>query len=339
MSNIEHSRLQLQEHQKEAYENVENLFKNGRYAAVIFPTGCGKSFVTLEYILKHPDEKILVLSPRNAIKDQMYEYIVRYIGGVDLSIEEIKKQYGSMKSLAKKFIPNIECMLYQTIAKTGENKNLEKILENLNPNLIVVDEMHHLKTTRNELVENEEENSNIKRENEWGKKIKELLERYPNAKVLGLSATPIRSDNVNVVERLFQNEVASEISLLDAIESGIIMPPKYVTPDFVEKNELETLLQKIEETEGEEKISLKERYEELVEKSSMAKGIPELLGSEITKKDGKYIVFCKDIKDMEEKAKKAKEWFEKVDKEPEIYMISSKQRDSKEQLNRQIQNI
>ena len=43
MANIEQSRLRLQEHQEEAYENVEKLFENGRYAAVIFPTGCGKS--------------------------------------------------------------------------------------------------------------------------------------------------------------------------------------------------------------------------------------------------------------------------------------------------------
>lgn len=333
MANIEQSRLQLQEHQEEAYENVEKLFENGRYAAVIFPTGCGKSFVTLEYMIKHPDEKVLILSPKNAIKDQMYEYVVRYIGGLDLSAEEIKKQYGSMKQAAKEFIPNIECMLYQTILKMGENENLEKVLEKLNPDLIVVDEVHHLKTKTNDLVE-DEENNNIKKENEWGRKIKELLERYPNAKVLGLSATPIRSDNVNVVERLFQNRVALELSLLEAIEAGIIMPPQYVTPDFIVKDELETLLERIDETEGEEKILLKEKYDKLVEKSSMAKGIPELLGSEITKKDGKYIIFCRDIKDMEEKAKKAKEWFEKVDKEPEIYMISSKQRDSKEQLNR-----
>ena len=333
MSNIENSKLRLQEHQEEAYRNVEKIFENERYAAIIFPTGCGKSFVTLEYMLRHSDEKILVLSPRNAIKDQMYEYVVRYIGGVDLSIEEIKKQYGSMKSLAKKFIPNIECMLYQTIAKIGENNNLDDILEKLNPDLIVVDEMHHLKTRKDELIVDEEEKPNIKRENEWGRKIKELLDRYPNAKVLGLSATPIRSDNVNVVERLFQNRIASEISLLEAIESGIITSPKYITPDFVKEDELESLLEKINETKGNEKIVLENMYRKLAEKSSQAKGIPELLESSIQEKDGKYIVFCKDIKDMEEKAKNAKEWFAKVDKEPEIYMISSKQKDNKEQLN------
>lgn len=178
---------------------------------------------------------------------------VRYIGGKKLSSDEIKRQYGNMKQAAKKIIPNIECMLYQTLLKMGENRSLGKVLEKLNPDLIVVDEMHHIKTKRNDIVEEDEENNHVKKENEWGKKIEELIERYPQAKVIGLSATPIRSDNVNVVERLFQNKVASEISLLEAIESGIIMPPRYVTPDFVREDEIKTLLERIEETQGEEK--------------------------------------------------------------------------------------
>ena len=331
MSNIEDARLSLHKHQQEAYENVEKLFQDGRYAAVVFPTGCGKSFVTLEYILNHPDERILFLSPRNAIKEQMYEYIVKYIGGLDLSVEEIQEQYGSMKNAAKSFIPNIECMLYQTILKTGENESLDKVLDRLSPDLIVVDEMHHLKTKRNDVVLDEEENENG--ENEWGRKFGELLNRFPNAKVLGLSATPIRNDNVNVVERLFKNSVASEISLLEAMEEGIIIPPKYITPDFIKPDELDTLLEQIEKAEEPRKTELKQKYDELVKISTNAKGIPELLGEHITKTNGKYIIFCKSIEDMEQKVKEATEWFREVDDSPEVYMISSKHKDSQEQLN------
>lgn len=93
MSNIENNNLQLLEHQEEAYRNVIKLFNEKGKAAVIFPTGCGKSFVTLKYILEHPDDRILFLSPRNAIKDQMYEYVIRYIGGDFRTIEEIQKEY------------------------------------------------------------------------------------------------------------------------------------------------------------------------------------------------------------------------------------------------------
>ena len=343
MANIENATLDLYDHQKEAYKKVEELFDKERYAAVVFPTGCGKSFVTLKYILEHPDQQILFLSPRKAIKEQMYEYVVRFIGGVQDSIEEIQAQYGSMEKCAQTFIPGLKCMLYQTVLGIGENERLERWLEKHNYDTIVVDEMHHLKTRKQnesrdvvideeELLTEQEKSERKAQQNEWGRKFKELLSRYPNAKVLGLSATPVRNDGANVVERLFGNSVASEISLLEAMEEGIIIPPRYITPDFLEQDELETLLQQIEKAEGEKKEELKAKYNELVEQSSHAKGIPELLDEHITERDGKYIIFCKDIKDMEEKQKLAGEWFGKIDAEPEIYRVSSKHDDSQQQL-------
>ena len=148
MANVENATLKLLEHQQEAYENVEELFDKGRYAAVVFPTGCGKSFVTLEYILQHPNQKILFLSPRNAIKEQMYEYIVRFIGGIQDSVEEIQAKYGSMENCAQTFIPGLKCMLYQTILGIGEKDSVDDVISKLNPDIIVVDEMHHLKTRK-----------------------------------------------------------------------------------------------------------------------------------------------------------------------------------------------
>ena len=62
----------------------------------------------------------------------------------------------------------------------------------------------------------------IERENKWGKKFKKFLEDNPQAKLLGLSATPIRHDGANVVERILKDAVASQKSLLEAMEEGII---------------------------------------------------------------------------------------------------------------------
>ena len=148
MANIQNNKLKLEEHQEKAYKNVEKLFGEKGKAAVIFPTGCGKSFVVLKYILEHPDERILFLSPRNAIKDQMYEYIVRFIGGDFRPIEEIQAESGNMKNAAKQYIPNIECMLYQTIMGIDEKDNIDELITRLNPDVIVIDEMHHLKTSK-----------------------------------------------------------------------------------------------------------------------------------------------------------------------------------------------
>ena len=350
MANTENSKLELLPHQNEAYQAVIKKFEEKGKAAVIFPTGCGKSFVALEYILKHPDERVLFLAPRRAIANQMYEYIVRYIGGDTRPIEAIQKEYGtgnnpseSLKLAARSYIPNIECMLYQMISAYGERQSVDKILNSLKPTIIIVDEMHHLKTKSiratagSNVVENdekyEEEFSNrIERENKWGKKFKKFLEDNPQAKLLGLSATPIRHDGANVVERIFKDAVASQKSLLEAIEEGIIYPPKYVVPDFVREDELKTLLEQIEQAEGARKEELKAMYDELALKSANAPGIPQLMEENISEKDGKYIIFCKDISDMKEKMANAKEWFGKIDEEPEIYGISSQDNTSVEQL-------
>ena len=350
MANTENSKLELLPHQDEAYQAaVKKLEEKGK-AAIISPTGTGKSFVALEYILQHPDERVLFLSPRRAIANQMYEYIVRYIGGDTRPIEEIQKEYGtgnnpseSLKLAARSYIPNIECMLYQMISAYGERQSVDKILNSLKPTMIIVDEMHHLKTKSiratagSNVVEDneeyEEEYSNrIERENKWGKKFKKFLEDNPQAKLLGLSATPIRHDGANVVERIFKDAVASQKSLLEAMEEGIIYPPKYVVPDFVREDELKTLLEKIEQAEGARKEELKAMYDELALKSANAPGIPQLMEENISEKDGKYIIFCKDISDMKEKMANAKEWFGGIDEEPEIYGISSQDNTSVEQL-------
>ncbi len=354
MSNIQNNQLKLLEHQKEAYELVEKLFDEKGKAAVIFPTGCGKSFVTLKYILEHPDDRILFLSPRNAIKDQMYEYIIRFIGGNFRTIETIQGEYGTGNSLseslrlaAKQYIPNIECMLYQTISAYGEKESADELISKLKPDVIIVDEMHHLKTKSireaargiviqdDDIIDEETEGKDgeeKEQQNKWGEKFHKLLEANPQAKLLGLSATPIRTDGANVVERIFEDSIASEISLLQAIEQGIIYPPKYVVPDFLRDEELKTLLEKIEQSDGTRKEELKAEYDELVKKSSSAPGIPELMQEHITEKDGKYIIYCKDIVDMKEKMQRAKDWFGTIDENPEIYGIHSKDKTSGIQL-------
>ena len=350
MANTENSKLKLLPHQNEAYQAAVKKLEEKRKAAIISPTGTGKSFVALEYILQHPDERVLFLSPRRAIANQMYEYIVRYIGGDTRYIEEIQKEYGtgnnpgeSLKLAARSYIPNIECMLYQMISAYGERQSVDKILNSLKPTMIIVDEMHHLKTKTiraiagSNVVEDDEEyeeefSNRIERENKWGKKFEKFLEDNPQAKLLGLSATPIRHDGANVVERIFKDAVASQKSLLEAMEEGIIYPPKYVVPDFVREDELKTLLEQIEQAEGARKEELKAMYDELALKSANAPGIPQLMEENISEKDGKYIIFCKDISDMKEKMANAKEWFGEIDEEPEIYGISSQDNTSAEQL-------
>lgn len=76
----------------------------------------------------------------------------------------------------------------------------QETMESLQPDYIFLDEMHRALAK------------------EWNKGINVLLEMYPNAKVLGLSATPIRYlDRCrNVVEELFNGNLACDMSLSQA---------------------------------------------------------------------------------------------------------------------------
>ena len=71
----------------------------------------------------------------------------------------------------------------------------QEIIESLKPGYILLDEMHRALAK------------------EWSKGIKVLLEMYPNAKVLGLSATPIRYlDRCrNVADELFGGNLACDM--------------------------------------------------------------------------------------------------------------------------------
>lgn len=65
----------------------------------------------------------------------------------------------------------------------------------------------------------------------WGKGVQQLLKLYPKAPVLGLSATAIRylDNQRNMADELFDGNVASEMTLGEAIVRGILNPPIYVT--------------------------------------------------------------------------------------------------------------
>src|ERR1700722_13091512 len=58
----------------------------------------------------------------------------------------------------------------------------------------------------------------------WGNNVNRLLQRNPRAKVLGTSATPIRylDDNRNMATEIFEDNIATQMSLTTAIATGIL---------------------------------------------------------------------------------------------------------------------
>ena len=71
--------------------------------------------------------------------------------------------------------------------------------------------------------------------------VDRLLALYPKVKLLGLSATHIRylDNQRDVAEELFDGNIASYMTLGEAIVRGILAPSKYVLSVFAYRKELE----------------------------------------------------------------------------------------------------
>ena len=66
--------IELYKHNKESYEKIKSMFETKNKAAVVQPTGTGKSFLMLKWIEDYKDENIVVLTSSNAILTQIYNY-------------------------------------------------------------------------------------------------------------------------------------------------------------------------------------------------------------------------------------------------------------------------
>lgn len=265
--------IHLYKHNEDAYRAVETMLEEKQMAAVIHPTGTGKSMIAFKLVEQHPHKHFLWLSPS--------EYIYK------TQLENIDTQFS-----------NIEYMSYSRLMKHEDS------IDTLHPDYIILDEFHRCGAA------------------EWGKSVRKLLEAYPKAKRLGLSATNIRylDNQRNMAEELFEGNIASEMTLGEAIVREILPEPKYVIAMYSYKKELEQLKKRIEGLSNPGLISENEKLlEQLKRALEQADGLTEVFARQMTKPDGKYIVFCSGREHMDEMKAQASDWFSKVDKKPHIY--------------------
>ncbi len=242
-------------------------------AAVIHPTGTGKSMIAFKLVEEHPLNHFLWLSPS--------EYIYQT----------------QVENLNMKF-PNIQFMSYSCLMKN------EDCIETLHPDYIILDEFHRCGAR------------------EWGKSIKKLLDTYPDARRLGLSATNIRylDNQRNMAEEIFNGKIASEMTLGEAIVREILPEPKYVIAMYSYRKELEQLKKRIQTLSNQGLVAENQKLlEQLRRALEQADGLEQVFQKHMEKKDGKYIVFCSDKEHMDEMKEQVPVWFGQVDSRPHIY--------------------
>ena len=265
--------INLYKHNKEAYKAATEMLDQTGMAAVIHPTGTGKSLIAFKLVEDHPLNHFLWLSPS--------EYIYQT----------------QLENLNMKF-PNIQFMSYSRLMKNEDN------IETLHPDYIILDEFHRCGAQ------------------EWGKSVRKLLDTYPNAKRLGLSATNIRylDNQRNMAEEIFNGKIASEMTLGEAIAREILPEPKYVIAMYSYQKQLEQLKKRIQTLSNQGLITENQKLlEQLRRALEHADGLEHVFKKHMTKKNGKYIVFCSDKEHMDEMKEQVGTWFRQVDPSTHVY--------------------
>ena len=183
--------LRLFEHNEKAYHAAVRMMEQYGKAAIVHPTGTGKSYIAFKLIEDNPEKVVIWLSPS--------EYI-------------FKTQLESLKRNDPDFpLANVHFYTYAKLMCCTEGQLAE--IAGLQPSYIILDEFHRAGAEC------------------WGESTVALLKLCPEAKLLGLTATNVRylDNNRDMAEELFDSCVASDMTLGEAVVRGILPTPNYVT--------------------------------------------------------------------------------------------------------------
>ena len=215
-----------------------------------------------------------------------------------------KTQLENLSAVSDGYQPkNIDFYTYARLMNLTDGEIAE-----IQPDYIVLDEFHRAGAE------------------EWGKGVQKLLKYYDNRPILGLSATNVRylDNQRDMADELFGGNIASYMTLGEAIVRGILNAPKYVLSVYSCRKSLKKYEERVRRQKSKATRDAAEEYlEELRRSLDKAEGIEEIFKKHITDKNGKYIVFCSDYEHLCKMTEKVPEWFGEIDENPHIYKAYS----------------
>ena len=205
--------MELRVHQQRALSALGAAWEAGRSRAwVVLPPGAGKTLVGLETAQDAIDDgaKVVVLSPNTAIQGQW----LRQAAALGLSASSSRELTAPLTSLTYQSVavfgdPDDEAETGEShLARLHDNgRALVEALRSAGPLLLVLDECHHLLEV-------------------WGELLGEILQLLPDARVLGLTATPpeaLTKEESALVGTLF-GEIVFSTSIPAVVREGDLAP-------------------------------------------------------------------------------------------------------------------
>lgn len=188
--------MELRPYQKEAQEAVFENWNNGTMKTLlVLPTGCGKTIVFAKITEEcvRQGERVLILAHRGELLDQAADKIGKATG---LGCATEKAEQTCLGSWFRIVVGSVQSMMRE--------KRLERFQKDFF-DTIIIDEAHHCISDSYQRV----------------------LSHFPEAKVLGVTATPDRGDMKNL-GNVFES-LAYEYTLPRAIKEGYLSPIRAVT--------------------------------------------------------------------------------------------------------------
>ena len=274
--------LRLFEHNEKAYKSAVQMMEQFGKAAIVHPTGTGKSYIAFKLIEDNPDKVVIWLSPS--------EYI-------------FKTQLESLKRNDPDFpLANVHFYTYAKLMCCTQAQLDEIVAQK--PAYIILDEFHRAGAEC------------------WGESTVALLKLCPDAKLLGLTATNIRylDNNRDMAEELFDSCVASDMTLGEAVVRGILPAPKYVTTVYQYQKALAKYQARVDSLRAPGIQDVNQKYLDALRCAlEQADGLDRVFAHHITNKSGKYIAFCANKEHMDEMVSHVPEWFAGVNPDVMVY--------------------
>ena len=188
--------MELRPYQQEAKDSIFSQWENGiQNTLLVLPTGCGKTIVfakVAEECVRRGD-RVLILAHRGELLDQAADKIGNSTG---LGCATEKAEQTCLGSWFRIVVGSVQSMMRE--------KRLNQFPRNYF-NTIIIDEAHHCISDS----------------------YQKVLQHFPDANVLGVTATPDRGDMKNL-GAVFES-LAYEYTLPKAIKEGYLSPIKAVT--------------------------------------------------------------------------------------------------------------
>ena len=289
---------------KQTFDSMLELLKKEPFmVAVPRPTGFGKTCMTTDLIRNNAYKSILYVYPTEIIKNTVVD---RYYSECEADTEKLYMSMGEIKG--------VTLMTYKKLSMLEEDDPLL-----YNYDLIIFDECHRLGASYTL------------------PKAKLLRAFNPIAHIIGLTATPNRSDGFDVVEEYFKGVTVFPYTLHDAFKDGLYNVPVYCYLHGDEEN-LEEHIQEDAFMAGEDidrltvKKGLKKKVVEIASICDISDNIRQTCNETfIDSSYMKFICFYSSHDLLTAKSKRVIKWFKKAFPDYAIRQCEVSSRDSETQ--------